>query len=325
MFADYKEVADPALWFRGIAFLSGFAGQAVILFFVMSGWLVGGGFLKKAKTKPHLFAKYAIDRLTRLWIVLIPLFLMQLWLHSQFGGHSGENDSFSLYCLAGYLLGLQTVSVGEYGNNYPLWSLANETAYYILFPLLIVCLSPKQAAPKRIFAAIFVAAYLAVLTQSIILYFIVWLIGVITSTIRTNGRLSILFVSALFAFSLYMRAHRFDGLFIADASLAVLFALWLSSLAESPADHGPFRKAAETAASFSFTLYVCHVPTIYVFEYFCGGTLKGFGLEASNLAGLLYFTALYIIIIGGAYALAAATEAQTQKVRDKITSWLVVA
>lgn len=73
MFADYKALLVHPLWFTGVAALTGFAGDAVMIFFVISGWLVGGGLLRdRYSAKPY--SEYTVARITRLWTVLIPLF-----------------------------------------------------------------------------------------------------------------------------------------------------------------------------------------------------------------------------------------------------------
>lgn len=59
--------------------MSGEWTRAVVVFFLLSGWLVGGSLLNKA-TREGAFKDYAIDRMTRLWIVLMPTFILILGL-----------------------------------------------------------------------------------------------------------------------------------------------------------------------------------------------------------------------------------------------------
>src|SRR5665213_37380 len=69
-FPDYKAVAHPSLAFKVLIVLTGYSPQAVILFFVMSGWLVGGTLYNRRHEK-HILLDYIIDRMSRLWVVLI--------------------------------------------------------------------------------------------------------------------------------------------------------------------------------------------------------------------------------------------------------------
>jgi peptidoglycan/LPS O-acetylase OafA/YrhL len=68
------EHGRSALWYQVLAFFTGFAHQAVLVFFLISGWLVGGSLLNKLG-QPDALLSYAIDRITRLWTVLMPTFL----------------------------------------------------------------------------------------------------------------------------------------------------------------------------------------------------------------------------------------------------------
>src|SRR3954454_16267048 len=57
-------------------FLTGFPHQAVIVFFVISGFLVGGNVIAKARRPEPFLAKYLVDRVTRIYLVLIPVILL---------------------------------------------------------------------------------------------------------------------------------------------------------------------------------------------------------------------------------------------------------
>jgi peptidoglycan/LPS O-acetylase OafA/YrhL len=76
-FPGLRTLDNPALWYQGLSFLTGFAHQAVVVFFLISGWLVGGSLLNKLG-QPRAIKSYAIDRVTRLWTVLLPTFVLIL-------------------------------------------------------------------------------------------------------------------------------------------------------------------------------------------------------------------------------------------------------
>ncbi|QOY92988.1 hypothetical protein IM543_15490 [Massilia sp. UMI-21] len=65
VYPGFSTVQDPSLAFQALAFASGFAYLAVIVFFVLSGWLVGGSLLNRLNTD-NAMSNYAIDRVTRL-------------------------------------------------------------------------------------------------------------------------------------------------------------------------------------------------------------------------------------------------------------------
>ena len=87
-------MTDPSLWYQAFAFFTGFAHQAVVVFFLLSGWLVGGTLLNKYRDK-HSFISYGIDRITRLWIVLIPAFVLTLLLGAAMGEVNLAQASFA--------------------------------------------------------------------------------------------------------------------------------------------------------------------------------------------------------------------------------------
>ena len=47
MFPGLRDVGHPAVHYQVLAFATGFAHQAVVVFFLISGWLVGGSLLDK--------------------------------------------------------------------------------------------------------------------------------------------------------------------------------------------------------------------------------------------------------------------------------------
>ena len=77
LYPAFELVEEPPVLFMGIAFMAGFAHLSVVVFFVLSGWLVGGSLLDRIVGERAL-RNYAIDRITRLWIVLVPVFCVSL-------------------------------------------------------------------------------------------------------------------------------------------------------------------------------------------------------------------------------------------------------
>jgi peptidoglycan/LPS O-acetylase OafA/YrhL len=170
-----RSLHDPTIWYQGLSFFTGFAHQAVVVFFLLSGWLVGGSLLNKLKN-PNAMLFYFIDRVTRLWIVLIPAFLATIifamlkgTIHTARFYHSPGNE-YSLLSFIGNLFGLQNIAVPEFGGNFSLWSLSYETWYYILFPLILISVVAKKVATK-IIALIVTVIFASNLSITLLLYF----------------------------------------------------------------------------------------------------------------------------------------------------------
>ena len=75
VFVDYDYVDSKSILIRLFYFLTGFGQQAVVIFFVLSGFLIGGSILNKIKSRNFSFTKYSIDRFSRIYMVF-PLSLL---------------------------------------------------------------------------------------------------------------------------------------------------------------------------------------------------------------------------------------------------------
>ncbi|MFP5394262.1 MAG: acyltransferase family protein [Gammaproteobacteria bacterium] len=274
-FPSARSLDDAPLWYEVLAFFTGFAHQAVVVFFLISGWLVGGSLWNKFG-QPRALALYAIDRCTRLWTVLLPTFAFMLVAAAATGKlelgseQLSAGQPYSLPVLLGNLVGLQTIYVPQFGGNYPLWSLANETWYYVLFPLVLVCLR-GQGWLARACAAAGIALIATALPAAMILYFAIWLLGAGCSRLRieAGSAWKALIVVAMTVVAVYFRItgqndDQTTGSFLQDLliSLPVLLLLSTSMTALPVQRRGmrQLRRVAVVLSNFSFTLYVVHVP-----------------------------------------------------------------
>lgn len=334
VYPGYSHVVQPGAAFQGLAFVTGFAHQAVVVFFILSGWLVGGSLLNK-RSRDGIIKEYAIDRVTRLWIVLIPTLmlivgfkLLTSHLSPQAANFSANNE-YSVATFFGNLIGLQKILVPTFGGNFPLWSLSNETWYYVLFPLLVV-IADTKSVPSRI-AAILAAGGLAwLLGGPIILYFAIWLLGAAGSRIdlQSNvGLRSILFI-AFAAVAVYFRLNGknddlgFDS-FPQDLLFSVLFILLLTSM-QVRLDLGRraiiiVRRVAMHLANFSFTLYVIHMPLIGLSGVLIPYLADNRFVPNSPIHLLAYFGMFGVIVIL-AYMFHLPFEANTHRLRTFVKS-----
>ena len=296
-----RSVAEPSVWFQGLAFFTGFAHQAVLVFFIISGWLVGGSLLNRIDDR-HALAGYAIDRVTRLWTVLIPTFLLTLAFGLGAGVISANGidytgvHEYSAAAFAGNLVGLQTIVVDNFGGNFSLWSLANETWYYVLFPLVVLLFGARRAT-MRVGCGVALVLLAALLPYAITLFFAIWLLGVAFSRIRIDcgPRLRTLWLALLVAVSVYYRLKGItDDLtpasFWQDLVCSLVFLVFLSSLQFKAAPASkllrPMARIGNFFAEFSFSLYVLHVPLIGVLQQWCA---QQFGLRQLSPAVPLHF------------------------------------
>lgn len=331
MYPGLRGIADPPLWFKGLAFVSGFAHQAVLVFFVISGWLVGGSLLNRID-QPRPFANYAIDRVTRLWTVLIPTFLLTLLFASATGAVSFRGidfspaNQYSATTFVGNLVGLQHVLLRDFGGNFPLWSLANETWYYLLFPLLMVAYTTSRHAVKLVSLSTFLFLCFW-LPAGIVGYFLIWLLGVGFSRIRIDCGNALRWCWALLTLvgaGYFRLTGELDAFEIhtlgQDIVCSILYLVLLSSLqfeaSKSSKLKKPLQSTGKFFAEFSFSLYVLHLPLIGLLRYLSSTYLGIHQLSpAVPLHSLIYFGMLLTLMIS-AYLSYLLFESKTYRIRD---------
>jgi len=79
-FVDFQHLHSPGWLLGALYFFTGFGHQAVMVFFVLSGFLISATVIKSHISGTWSWREYAINRSTRLYVVLIPgLLLGSLW------------------------------------------------------------------------------------------------------------------------------------------------------------------------------------------------------------------------------------------------------
>ena len=88
-FIDYPQIQAHRAAFAPVYLLTSAGHQAVVIFFVLSGYLISGSVFRTLDRNNWSWQTYLVHRLLRLWIVLIPgLLLCALW--DAIGIHSGK-------------------------------------------------------------------------------------------------------------------------------------------------------------------------------------------------------------------------------------------
>jgi peptidoglycan/LPS O-acetylase OafA/YrhL len=195
LFVDYEDVENQnSVLIKFFYFMTGFGHEAVMVFFVISGLLVGGVSANKFAERRFSARSYVVHRFARIYLVFLPALLAGYLLDtvgstyldsSGLYTHTGEYrfsadavDRMGTVIALGNVVMLQEVFFPPLGSNGPLWSLAYEWWYYILFFCGLQMLLLRDCPWKQ-------AAYGTVLTLSIfllplpiLLWFPIWLTGV---------------------------------------------------------------------------------------------------------------------------------------------------
>jgi peptidoglycan/LPS O-acetylase OafA/YrhL len=333
-FIDYRDVTAHRKALLLPYLLTTAGHQAVVIFFVLSGYLIGGSVLRSLRTGTWSWRLYMTHRLVRLWLVLIPgLLLCLLCDETAMGLHlapllyGGINlNHMTIYPIAsvisfkiflGNLFFVQGWGTPVLGTDNALWSLSLEFWYYVLFPLGVMVLARRSSVGMRVVCVAALAVLALLLNRGIFLYMPIWLLGVVLLFLPTpriaNGLrwvAAALYVPVVF----YLAVGRnLPGLW-ADSllGLVTLPFVWVLLSARSRADASLWWvRAARGLSRFSFTLYVVHVP----FLFFMAALGPRDGRWAPTAPHVLVALGMLAATLAYAYAVAWATEFRTDTVR----------
>lgn len=271
--------------------LKDYGNDAVMVFFVLSGFVIAYCVDQKEKT----LADYTISRLSRLYSVVIPALLLTVGL--DFLGRAADPSIYLASWFDDPVLRFATnllfvnqlwfADIGAFSNG-PFWSLGYEFWYYVLFGLGLFL-----AGTKRIWL---VAVVAAIIGPKILLLLPVWLMGAwaysvtrrYTFSMSTSLFLflgSILFyvvlrylelplrlgwrTSALLGADVYehtlAESRNFLFSYVAGVLVTANF-IGFSALSKHLAlEKIPLERTIRYLASYTFTLYLLHQPLLNFF------------------------------------------------------------
>lgn len=341
------------LWVQGWYFVTGYFVEAVLVFFVLSGFLVGGMVCARLKRGSFDPAGYAVDRLSRLYTAFLPALLLSVlltWVGATWFNATGLYDAanptfieketainFIANTGLGTFLGnigmLQYYFVEPYGSNPPLWTLSSEFWFYAVFGLAATATLRRGIARIVLGAAALVAAL--VLGPMFWLYLGMWLIGVVAAVLRPPRLPLALPALVLLGGLLLLRRY-------ADAALAptdmlrfaiqygICLAMGLLLLgwrSHPPRWAVPLARANKFMADFSYSLYLTHFPVMILLVAVLGtltanpGYANGFA--PTDGVALATYAGEVLLAVAFAWAFAQATERQTGKVRRWLKRGLI--
>lgn len=338
LFVGYGNVENPNLIVKILYLLNILGGPAVIIFFVLSGLFISRSVLKAISEKKWSWKQYLINRLSRLYVVLIPALILTFILDSisvSYFGYEGFNTiSDNLLSFIGNLFYLQNIAVDVYGSNAPLWSLNYEFWYYMLFPILILLLLTKGNWKLKLIYLFSIVVIISLMNSRMDSYFAVWLMGTFVIILPRINYLIKSFIPIL-AFvllliiipvrPLMMTGRLFtnqwtEDLLLIDLSIGLAFGFFIYTMLHIVSDkikHVDYRwlnRVAKLLAGFSFSLYLIHYPIINTVYYW--GAQQGFSGLQPGVISIVIEILLVTLICYIAYIFSKFTEAQTPKIRS---------
>lgn len=331
----------------------GLGSSAVLVFFFLSGFLVGGNEILNFVKKELNFSNYFFNRLTRLWIVLLPALLMTFALNTFTCRHSSN----SLYCTSNSELAshtevapqfsqkisdllsnvffLQPFMGNQWGGNGPLWSLSYEFWYYIVFFSIISIVNYLLRRELRIGLIPHLAILLLasrILDLDWLILGIIWLSGafaayflkldsIVMFTRKYQKPIVLKFTLITFTvilpvmliFKIFPRAFSFP-----IAILLLTISLSMTQNENEIQANNFLRKQIVRGSEYSFSLYLTHFPLVALATSFFVPVDRW----RMSIIGIFVLMLLTLGALLTAYAFALFTEFKLSQVRVALRSGL---
>lgn len=272
--------------------VAGFGHEAVVVFFVLSGFVISYVVYEKKETLSH----YAVSRLSRIYSVALPAILITLFLY--YLGMEINGQAFELVnekqrdpvwtVFSAFLFINQSWIATPFFSNLPYWSIGYEVLYYLFFGVAVF-----SKGPKRIGLMLIVFMLMG---PSILLYLPLWCLGVLCFKLIKRVQLSFSVSAWLYLMSLlglfyflrgevqsevnaFVALHIYDGVykfllepadhFASDYLLGMVVFLNIFSAYHLTCSSNFFKlgQKANTwikeASAHTFSLYLLHMPMLF--------------------------------------------------------------
>ena len=340
-FPPLSSIASPTLIELMFYAVTSLGALAVMAFFVLSGFLVGGSVIRAGER--FRLSDYFTARLCRLWVVLVPALLLTLAADSitartapdVLAGaffqqwHSGPDPaatfSLSLNTFIGNVAFLQKIAVPVFGTNGPLWSLSCEFWYYVIFPFVAMGLRPTSRLSLPI-AATFAFATVYFMPAGMLQGFCVWLMGVLAFVVsrrlqRPVQRIWIVLSCVLLVLAIaYDKSGRVQLMIGIDTEyvIGVAFSVVVVCIARLDASTAAVGlrnlvlRVGGMLSRTSYSLYLCHFPILVLIA----GTFYPVSLGRLGwLSGTVYvFVVAFLCLV--AYVFWLLFERHTDRLRE---------
>ena len=276
--------------------------EAVIIFFVLSGFLVGGAGIKRMQENRFKARSYVVDRSVRIMLPLIASILFYALVCLII------SRPFDWICAFGNLFSLQGIFVDSLVS--PFWSLSYEVWFYVILFAIALMLRENQGKRWIGLSMLFVC----VLIFSCKLkphYLLIWFMGAFFyltkpkkfSAVICWGSL-LLFVASIALWQMSSASHSVQTEFKANSTelVEVLMSIFFGLFIQQVILLEPKRKWTKAIdrwgtklAAFSYTLYLSHRIVFLPVYHFITNKRSAY-LDIAGISGwlLLVFSTLFV-------------------------------
>jgi peptidoglycan/LPS O-acetylase OafA/YrhL len=331
---DWPDTSLHSPLSASVYLLAKFAHPAVIVFFVLSGFLVGSSGVRSIQNRTWSFPRYLLHRVLRLEIVLLPALLLGLlWdtlgshvLASPFytAGWFSRPIDLSWPTLLGNAAFVQDILVPNFGTNAALWSLANEFWYYVLFGLLVTAAVRTTRLWLRLVLAALLLAVVWFTGFRIMALAPLWFLGLgiylLPQMSLSKWARSALLASSTLLFLIFLGGTfgrpkpgwAFIHPLAVDVVTGILFSFVLYAVLHANPARLRYQKIAHRIAAPTYTLYANHLPALVLLLAWIGVRRPPTPAHCLELAGW------FIVIWFYSYGLYLLFESRTKAIRDWI-------
>ena len=289
------------------------AMESVAIFFLISGFLVGGQIWRNVYSDTFQWKRFLVDRLTRLWIVLIPGLIMSgvaanLIKHNFNSLNFSTEDFSNIGC---NLIFMMPTRCQPYASNESLWTLGYEFYFYVLFAFSVMLFKKNSSLISKLLNTLGIAAVLFVFSIELLSLFFAWFMGYLVfmfsskskrSQIETSGsNLHVLAILLLiFAFVLSNTLIQSEKQVIIFISVFGSYAILLSTKFNNSQKKSNtiVTKVFDFLGRSSFSIYVFHLPIIQLSYFILGDRLQSmeiFWMYSVSVSSIILSAILYFL------------------------------
>lgn len=251
--------------------------EAVIIFFVLSGFLVGGRGWERIQNGTMNVSSYAIDRFSRIYPPLLAAILFYFVTSCVIPG-----TPFSWATAIGNLLNLQGICCKSLVS--PFWSLSYEVWFYVILGALAFMLKATKDWTKRIGIILLVGATSVFVLGLKMHYLLIWFMGAVAYIVRPQKKNKFVLIASLVGFLASVVYYQFSKdtrsleMAIEETNkeyLEVLMSLMACLFIQQAILFEPqnritrkIEKSIGSMAKFSYTLYLSHrIVFLWIIAY----------------------------------------------------------
>ena len=281
--------AEQILKDENFSFIASFGHDAVIFFFLLSGFVIG----YVAENREKSLFEYVVARIARLYSVAIPSIILVILLYSiGMAVFPEAYKSYSVYgwasiaTISAFFMGQSALFGVSIPTNGPYWSINYEAWYYIIFGALFYLRGYRRA--------LFVLIAMVIAGLKVLIFFPMWMAGVLCYQLHKKLKIPFaagyLMVFLSLGFYVWFRGKNMDDAlfhwsaeimggeqvanttlefskrFLPDYVISIAFLILFAGL-YVVRDHywillAKLSRPIAMVSAYTFTIYLCHYPIL---------------------------------------------------------------